>query len=133
MFRHAGECGAKIFDGVKVNSIEFTPTNGEISSDSWLPNIGRPVSASWSTKPGASGSIKFDYLVDASGRNGVLSTKYLRNRTYSKALKNIANWAYFTGAGVYGEGTDRAGVPFFEALRGKTSNPPIQFVENNKE
>ena len=133
LFRHAGESGAKIFDGVKVNSIEFVPNNGELSSESQLPNIGRPVSASWSTKAGASGTIKFDYLVDASGRNGVLSTKYLRNRTYSKALKNIANWAYFSGAGVYGESTERAGAPFFEALRGKTSHLPIQLAENNRE
>ena len=121
MFRHAEECGAKVFDSTKITSIDFEPLDTQMNGESKLPNIGRPVSASWSTKTGGSGTIKFDYVVDASGRAGVLSTKYLKNRSYSKALKNIANWAYFSGAGMYGKDTNRAGVPFFEALRGKIS------------
>lgn len=130
IFRHAGKSGAKIFDGVKVNSVEFAPLNGSANgatnggaangtADPALPNPGRPISASYTKKAGgSSGVIKFDYIVDASGRVGLLNTKYLKNRNYNKALKNVANWGYFTGAGRYGVGTSRENAPFFEALRG---------------
>ncbi|KAF3770026.1 hypothetical protein M406DRAFT_335784 [Cryphonectria parasitica EP155] len=119
MFRHAEESGAKVFDGVRISSINFGESaNGHSNGDAAHPALGRPVSAQWSRKEtGESGTIKFDYVVDASGRAGLLSTKYLKNRTFSQALKNVANWAYFSGGGTYGKGTDREGVPFFEALR----------------
>ena len=121
MFRHAGKCGADIFDGVKVNSIEFVPSNKQNgNTDSDTPDLGRPVSASWSRKDGSSGEIKFDYLVDASGRAGLVSTKYLKNRTTNQGLKNIANWGYWQGAGHYAVDTPREGQPFFEALTGES-------------
>lgn len=84
MFRHAEESGAKVFDGVKVSSIDFNSSVVESNGESSLPNIGRPVRASWSSKAGGSGTIKFDYVVDTSGRAGLLSTKYLKNRSCRK-------------------------------------------------
>ena len=114
MFKHAAKSGAQAFDGVKVNSIEFVP-----SEDAVAPSPGKPVSASWSRKEdGSSGVIKFDYLVDASGRAGLISTKYLKNRKTNKGLKNIANWGYYKGFKTYAEGTHREGQPFFEAMHG---------------
>lgn len=120
MFKHAAKVGAATFDGVKVNEIEFVPSGvPSVHEDSDAPNPGRPVSATWSRKEdGSSGKITFDYLVDASGRAGIVSTKYLKNRKNNKGLKNIANWAYWKGAGIYGVGTIREGQPFFEALTG---------------
>lgn len=119
MFRHAGKCGAQIFDGVKVNSIEFIPSNTPNATlESGGIDPGRPVSASWSRKDGSSGQIKFDYLVDASGRAGLVSTKYLKNRKNNQGLKNIANWGYWQGSGEYGMDTPRQGQPLFEALSG---------------
>lgn len=74
IFRHAGKCGAKIFDGVKVESIEFTKTSDmAVPEDAKVADIGRPVSATWKHKDGATGSVKFHYLVDASGRHGLVS------------------------------------------------------------
>ena len=132
MFRHAGQCGAEIFDGVKVDSIEFVPwENQDMTVDSSLLNPGRPVSASWSRKDGTSGKIKFDYLVDASGRAGLVSTKYLKNRKNNQGLKNIANWGYWKGAEDYAPGTPRQGQPLFEALSGSFI-PPI-FISNFQE
>jgi len=64
MFRHAGESGAKIFDGVKVNSIQFV--YDDAGKNAQFPEMGRPVSARWSRKDGTSGSINFEYIVDAS-------------------------------------------------------------------
>jgi len=123
IFRHAGKSGAKIFDGVKVTAIEFasTPTVSLQTDDM---SSKRPISATYERKSdGVVGKINFDYMVDASGRAGILGSKYLKSRTYSKALKNIAYWGYWTGAGRYGIGTKRESSPFFEALTGR----PLQF------
>lgn len=84
-----------------------------------LPNPGRPVSASWSRKAdGTSGVIKFNYLIDASGRAGLVSTKTLKNRRYNQGLKNVACWGYWKGASSYGEGKAWKNQPYFEALQG---------------
>lgn len=135
MFKHAAKCGADTFDGVKVTDIEFVPSDiPSVYQDADAPNPGRPVSATWTRKEdGTSGKISFDYLVDGSGRAGIVSTKYLKNRKNNKGLKNIANWAYWKGAGKYGEGTVREGQPFFEALTGNaTSLWPNFFIEEKK-
>jgi flavin-dependent dehydrogenase len=113
MFRHAGESGAKIFDGVKVNSIQFV--DDDAGKNAQFPEMGRPVSARWSQKDGTSGSINFEYIVDASGRAGIVSTKYMKNRKFNQGLKNIAAWAYWEGAETYAVGTHKEGCP---VLRG---------------
>ncbi|KAL8984872.1 MAG: hypothetical protein Q9205_001285 [Flavoplaca limonia] len=114
LFKHATECGVKTFDQTKVASIEFAwPDPAAIDPQ---PQ-GRPVSATWTRKDGSSGSISMDYIVDASGRNGLISTKYLKNRHYNKGLKNIASWGYWKGGGVHGVGTHKEGAPYFEALK----------------
>ncbi|KAG9258401.1 uncharacterized protein F5Z01DRAFT_643164 [Emericellopsis atlantica] len=117
MFQHAGENGAKIFDGVQVKSIQFenptTVAEGE-------PNLnpGKPISATYQFKETKEqGTINFDYVVDASGRIGILSTKYMKNRRYNQGLKNIANWCYWEGCNEYMPGTPRQNSPFFEALQ----------------
>lgn len=58
----------------------------------------------------------FDYLVDASGRNGIVSTKYLKNRRFNEGLKNIANWTYWKGAKRFNVGQPNENSPFFETL-----------------
>ena len=116
MFQHAGKSGAKVFDQVRVSSLEFTNSDMTLP-DPETPNPGRPTTALWNHKAdGSSGTINFDYLVDASGRFGLMSTKYLKNRKFNQGLKNIANWSYWKNAGTYAEGTQREGQPFFEAL-----------------
>lgn len=47
-----------------------------------------------------------------------MSTQYLKNRSFSQSLKNIACWAYWTGGAVYAPGTSRENAPWFEALTG---------------
>ena len=117
LFEHARESGAKAFDGVKVTEIKFNPQKEGSGND----RLGRPISAVWQSKSESiSGTIAFDYLVDATGRTGLLSTKYLKNREYNTSLKNIALWGYWKNADVYGAGSDRENVPYFEALTGET-------------
>ena len=111
MFKHAGKSGAKIFDGVKVKTIDIVP-------DSEASDLGRPVCAAWSRKNSSSGVTKFEYLVDATGRAGLVSTKYLKNRKYISGLKNVANWGYWKGASDCGVGTPPEGQLCFEALGG---------------
>jgi flavin-dependent dehydrogenase len=118
-FKHAKMCGAQTYDGTKINEIEFVPNEDkDYPADPKIPNPGRAISAAWSRKDGSSGKITFDYIVDASGRAGVISTKYLKNRMVNEGLKNLANWAYWKGAGIYGGGSERDKSTFFEALSG---------------
>ena len=133
MYKHAEESGAKVFDGVKINSIEFVESDLDLSKiDGNFPNPGRAVSASWTRKEdGLSGTINFEYLVDASGRMGIVSTKYLKNRKFNQGLKNVASWNYWKNTGKYAPGTARDNQPFFEALTGNyltLSSSPFEIV-----
>lgn len=76
-----------------------------------------PTSASWE-RHDSKGTISFEYVIDASGRRGLLSNRYLKNRRFNQSLKNLAMWAYWTDTGSYMPNTSRAGAPFFEALLG---------------
>lgn len=100
LFEHARECGAVAVDECEVTGITFT---GE-----------RPVAAGYKTKDGRTGTIAFDHLVDASGLNGIMSTKYLKNRTFQKTFMNVALVRYWKG-GTRITG-DRAGAIFVESL-----------------
>lgn len=126
LFRHAGKCGATTFDETKVNEIQFEPSGGWTSQEpATNAHSAKPVSATWTRKDGTSGAIKFDYLVDASGRQGILSTKYLKNRKFNDNFKNVANWSYWKSDSVYGPGTRMQGSPYFEALDGELSTVAI--------
>ncbi|KAF8907995.1 hypothetical protein CPB85DRAFT_1376447 [Mucidula mucida] len=106
LLRHAASEGALVFEETKVDEVTFEG----IGLDA------RPVSARWKDKAGKTGVIAFDWLVDASGRNGLLSTKNLKNRKYNQSLKNVACWGYWKGTGTYSPQTSRRGSPWFEAL-----------------
>lgn len=113
--RHASSCGALVIEGVSVTSLNFRDLrNNEISGT--LEDL-EVASATWSSGSD-SGTTTFDWLVDASGRSGILSTKYLKSRKFNKSLRNIAMWGYWTEASVYMPGTDRENAPWFEALIG---------------
>ena len=108
---HASSLGAKVYQNTKVLSLEFDENN-------------KPVSAAYTRRSSSDtggtvdGVITVRYLVDATGRAGLMSTKYLKNRNFMDSLKNIAVWGYWAGVGSYGEGTTRVGAPWFEALTG---------------
>ncbi|KAK0498924.1 hypothetical protein EDD18DRAFT_55561 [Armillaria luteobubalina] len=107
LLRHAEELGAQVFENHRVTNLTFADKN---------VSEGRPISAEFSCPDGALRSISFDYLVDASGRAGIMSTKYLKNRKFNSALRNVASWGYWTGANRYMPGSERDNAPFFEAL-----------------
>lgn len=85
LLENARELGARVYTATKVTEIRFA---GD-----------RPVAARWSTggagRAAREGWIEFDFLVDASGRAGLMATKYLKNRRYNEAFKNVAVWSYW--------------------------------------
>ncbi|KAJ7152893.1 putative halogenase, partial [Mycena filopes] len=109
LLRHAAKCGVAVCEGVKVTKLNFDGTNA-------------PVSAEWETKDQRRGTLKFEYLVDASGRHGIMSTQYLHNRRFNKALRNVACWGYWKNTSKYTPPnfTNRENAPWFEALTDET-------------
>ncbi len=93
---HAKDSGVEVHEGVRVTSIEF---DGE-----------RPVSAGWDRGKDSeeSGTIGFDFLIDCSGRNGVMATKYLKNRKYNEAFRNLGVWSYWRGVKPLDKGPEGA-------------------------
>ncbi|KAK8076353.1 hypothetical protein PG994_003625 [Apiospora phragmitis] len=106
------------FENVSLKSVNFESyQNDAFSSENKLANPGRPVSANWATKDGRSGTISFDYIVDATGRAGIISTKYLKNRKFNESFKNIAMWGYYSGNIPPSPGTDRENQPISEGMK----------------
>ena len=106
--KHAASNGVQVSEAIKVVKIHFDQEK----------TTGRPVAADWEDKSGKKGTIRFDWLVDASGKAGIVSTQYLHNRKFKQSLNNIACWGYWTGGAVYAPGTSRENAPWFEALTG---------------
>lgn len=87
LLKHAAAQGAAVYEGFEIKGIDFDPT-------------GRPVSARWAKRKdeGQTGEITFEYLIDASGRSGVMASHYLRNRKYHRVFQNVAAWGYWKNA-----------------------------------
>ncbi|KAF9010477.1 FAD binding domain-containing protein, partial [Cyathus striatus] len=133
LMNHSRACGAKVYEQTRVNTISFAASNPEQPiSVCWThvpqpPPLSPPASPiksrfEWPPSPQdvvpqpTQGVTTFDYIVDASGRAGLFSNTYLKNRHFNTSLKNIAVWGYWRNVGKYGVGTSREGAPWFEAL-----------------
>ncbi|TFK37701.1 hypothetical protein BDQ12DRAFT_724147 [Crucibulum laeve] len=101
----ARESGVSVYDGVRVTKVEFEERGGTLC----------PSSATWKDAEGQTGQITFEWLIDASGRNGIVS-RHLGTRKYNKSLKNVASWGYWSGTERYKHESASVGPPFFEAL-----------------
>lgn len=147
LLNHARSAGVGVYEQTRVQSINFSqddpsrpvsvqwshtapslpmtppesPTAGaflldyvrRVSFSTPQPPSTPPISESFE------GKTTFDYVVDASGRTGVMAG-YLKNRKFNESLRNIAIWGYWTRTGTYGKGTSREGAPWFEALADET-------------
>ncbi|KAK0196714.1 FAD/NAD-binding domain-containing protein [Armillaria mellea] len=103
MLRHAAS------QGVKLITFSESIHNG-ISPES------RPIVASWKNKSGQVGEISFDWLIDTSGQQGIMTTKYMKNRIYHEGLRNVAAYGYWKDATLFEEGGPRSNAPWFECL-----------------
>lgn len=108
LLKQARASGAQVFEETRVTGVDFEDRDGTPC----------PVSASWKNNQGKVGRISFDWLIDASGRNGVLS-RHLGTRKFNQSLKNVASWGYWKGTGRYENPAASVPPPFFEALDGK--------------
>ncbi|MBO3460033.1 tryptophan 7-halogenase [Aetokthonos hydrillicola Thurmond2011] len=100
---HAKSQGVKVFEGVEVSSLSF---EGE-----------RPISAicSLTNEKSQTKEVCFDFLIDASGRFGLMSTRYLKNREYHTVFQNVAVWGYWKNTKPFDKG--REGVICIESLK----------------
>ncbi|RAK94351.1 radH flavin-dependent halogenase [Aspergillus costaricaensis CBS 115574] len=118
LFRHAEQSGATVFDGVKVQALDFAPTisNTDTKQEGQDQDLSRrPVSATWNRKKdGSTGTIHFEYLVDASGRAGLMSNRYMKTRIHNKQLQSMALW------GIGGAVRDGSGWAWFIPLHNGT-------------
>lgn len=97
MLEHAASQGVQVFENIEVRSLGFTD--------------GRPVSASWTQKSTTGetleqGEISFDFLVDASGRDGIMANHVLKNRRFHKVFQNIAVWGYWENVDRFATGRE---------------------------
>ncbi|MFC4589601.1 NAD(P)/FAD-dependent oxidoreductase [Sphaerisporangium corydalis] len=79
---HAAEQGAEVIEGAQVKRVHF--------------DEGRAHAADW-TYRGTTATEDFDFLVDASGRAGVLSVRHLHDRRPHDIFRNVAIWGYYQG------------------------------------
>ncbi|KAF5386114.1 hypothetical protein D9615_002277 [Tricholomella constricta] len=136
LMNYARTSGASVYELTKVTAVSFSsmdPTKPVSVTWSHTPPpqpLSPPASptdseasffdckpSSTSSEPlSVTGTTTFTHLIDATGRAGILSTKYFKNRHFNASLKNIAVWGYWTNTGIYGVETTREGAPWFEAL-----------------
>ncbi|THU85054.1 FAD/NAD(P)-binding domain-containing protein [Dendrothele bispora CBS 962.96] len=141
LLNHSRTCGTSVYERTKVTSVTFSPDDPSRPTSVTYSHVPPPCSLSTppSTPPPSPtrgghdtngffepvepvvGTTSFNYMIDASGRTGVMSTRYLKNRHFNSSLKNVAVWGYWTDVGTYGADTPRQGSPWFEALIGKHS------------
>ncbi|WP_246430689.1 NAD(P)/FAD-dependent oxidoreductase [Streptomyces rectiverticillatus] len=81
---HARRLGVRVREGTRVHHIAFEQ--------------GRAVSASFSSRDGRTGEVRFRHLVDASGRAGLLAVRQLRSRRFHDVFRNVATWGYWRRA-----------------------------------
>ena len=75
--------GAIVLEGAKVDQVLFQDA--------------RASGVNWRLAKGTSGSTKCDYVVDASGRAGVLAVQRFANREMDERYRNVATWGYWQG------------------------------------
>jgi flavin-dependent dehydrogenase len=96
LLKHAESQGVDVFEGVQVESLQF---EGDRPARAvWIRRERAPGPATVGNNVVANGEVSFDYLIDASGRAGILATRYLRNRRFHKVFQNVALWGYWKDA-----------------------------------
>ncbi|MFB9235126.1 NAD(P)/FAD-dependent oxidoreductase [Plantactinospora siamensis] len=81
LLEHARELGVETHEGVGVRAVEF---DGE-----------RAVAARWQDEDGVTGRMAFDWVIDCSGRAGVLANQQFKSRKLHEMFKNVATWGYW--------------------------------------
>lgn len=101
---HARENGVQVSMGVSARSVRF---DGD-----------KPVAVECAPRVGDAYEIgDFDFLVDATGRHGLLSARHFGDRESLVNLRNVAIWAYWEGANLL-PGTPTGGINIISSPEG---------------
>jgi flavin-dependent dehydrogenase len=82
---NARKQGAEVIEGAKVTEVHFSGDRA-VAADYQLAGDDRRR------------DVEFDWLIDASGRAGLLSVGHFRSRTKHRIFRNAAIWGYFRDA-----------------------------------
>ena len=88
LLEHAKSQGVSVLEGAEVKRLRFDGSRPRIAIWSPVGRNGRTPEE----------EIGFDFLIDASGRAGLMATRHLRTRRHHEVFKNIAIWGYWKGA-----------------------------------
>ncbi len=80
---HAARRGVHVFERMPVRELIFSDAH--------------PVGAVCGPAEEPPQEIRFDYLIDASGRAGIMANRYLQNRRFHRVFMNVAVWGYWEG------------------------------------
>ncbi|CAG9238136.1 Putative halogenase [Burkholderia gladioli] len=85
LLRNASRQGVEVVEGATVKRILFEGA--------------RAVAAQWMRAgEGELHTVEFDYVIDASGRHGLLSQQHFDMRQQHEVFRNVAVWSYWSGA-----------------------------------
>nr|ACL80143.1 halogenase [Catenuloplanes nepalensis JCM 9536] len=84
LLTHAAKQGATVIEGAEVKRVLF---DGD-----------RAVGAEWAEpRTGERRTGTFDFVVDASGRAGLIPARHFKHRRTNETFKNVAIWGYWDG------------------------------------
>ncbi|WP_414445282.1 NAD(P)/FAD-dependent oxidoreductase [Burkholderia sp. 22PA0106] len=85
LLRNAEKQGVEVIEGASVKRIVF---DGE-----------RAVAAEWMRRgEDVTQRVEFDYVIDASGRHGLIAQQHFDMRQQHEVFQNVAMWSYWSGA-----------------------------------
>jgi len=91
LLKHAQSCDAKVFNQVVVKNIDF--------SDSSAPQV---FYTDKREQGQADGSIKCQYVIDASGHSTSLANQFKARQTISSKMNFLSIWGYFKNSNFVG-------------------------------
>jgi flavin-dependent dehydrogenase len=102
LLAHAATQGVEVTQGAQVKAVTFDDD--------------RAVGAQW-VHNGRRHGAEFDFVVDASGRAGVLCAQHFKNRRAHDIFRNVAIWGYYQGGSLL-PGTPAGGINVISSPEG---------------
>jgi flavin-dependent dehydrogenase len=101
---HARANGVQVSSGTTAKTVSFTD--------------GRPVAVTCAAPGGDPVTIDdFDFLIDASGRTGLLSAQHFRSRRTHRFFRNVAIWGYWRDGRIFAD-SPQGGINVISAPEG---------------
>lgn len=88
LLNHSSSVGVNVIQGMIVEKVNFV--NERATSLVWQSLEDRSKK----------GEISFDFLIDASGRSGIIATKHNKDRKIHEDFQNVAAWGYWKNVNI---------------------------------